>query len=106
MEAIIKNARALGPVGEYDFTGEKGEKYRYIDLFNEAAGEVVRLSLAKDCTPPADLAFGSQLDVLVVVRNNEKIVRGEDRDRSMKSLKLSVTGITAAAKAQPVRQAA
>lgn len=103
MQAHIRNAVALASVGTYDFKGPAGEEYRFIDLYDEEQGAVVRLSIDKDCNPPADLSFGSKIDLWAEVVNNEKIVRGEDRDRSMKSLKLRVVSIeNAKAAATPV----
>lgn len=93
MQALIRNAVALSNVGEYDFTGSQGEKYRYVDLYDGERGEIVRLSLSADCTPPANVEFGTKVDLWCEILSNEKIVRGEDRDRSMKSLKLRAVSI-------------
>jgi hypothetical protein len=92
MEALIRGAKALGPVAEYDFTGNNGERYRYVDLYDDAAGKVIRVSLDKDCSPPA-VGFGDSLDLWVRIDQGEKIVRGEDRDRTFGSLKLKAVAI-------------
>lgn len=100
MQAQIRNATVLG-VGEYDFTGPKGERYSYLDLYDPQAAQqsqaVVRLSIAKDCTPPAGIAFGTAVDVWAELVPNEKIVRGEERDRSIGTLKLRAVDIRVAA---------
>jgi hypothetical protein len=92
MEALIRGAKALGPVAEYDFTGNNGERYRYVDLYDDGAGKVIRVSLDRECSPPA-LGFGSTVDLWVRIDQGEKIVRGEDRDRTFGSLKLKAVSI-------------
>lgn len=105
MQARITNARALG-AGEYDFTGNAGERYRYLDLYDREAGKVVRISVAKDCICPAIPDEGATVDLWVELNANEKIVRGEDRDRSIGTLKLRAVDVQLSAKAKPLAQAA
>lgn len=93
MQALIRNAKALAPVGEYDFKGPKGEIYRFLDLYDAEQGGVVRLSLAADCNPPQTVDFGTALDVWCELVQGEKIVRGEDRDRALKNLKLRAVDV-------------
>jgi hypothetical protein len=100
MQAHIRNARVLG-LGEYDMTGPNGERYRYLDLYDPLAGRaanaVVRISLDKDCTPPAAVEWGVSVDVWVELVTNEKIVRGEERDRAIGQLKLRAVDVQLAA---------
>jgi hypothetical protein len=91
VEAHIRNARATS-TGEYDFAGPKGERYRYLDLYDDTRGEIVRVSVAKDCTLPA-VEFGTIVDLWVELVSNEKIVRGEDRDRAIGTLKLRAISV-------------
>lgn len=97
MQAHIRNARALA-AGEYDFTGDKGERYRFLDLYDKDAGRIVRISLGKDCVCPAIPDEGASVDVWVELLTNEKIVRGEDRDRSIGTLKLRAVNVELAQK--------
>jgi len=104
VQAHISNARALGR-GEYDFKGPKGEVYSFLDLYDRDAGKVVRLSLGKDCTCPAIPDEGATVNLWVELVANEKIVRGEDRDRSIGTLKLRAVNVELA-KPAAVRAAA
>ncbi len=92
MQAHITQARALGR-GEYDFKGSKGETYSFLDLYDKSAGKVLRLSLGADCVCPAIPEEGVTVNVWCEVVQGEKIVRGEDRDRSMASLKLRAVNV-------------
>ncbi len=92
MQAHITQARALGR-GTYDFKGPNGESYSFLDLYDKDAGKVLRLSLGKDCVCPAVPDEGVTVNVWCEVVQGEKIVRGEDRDRSMASLKLRAINV-------------
>jgi len=92
LQAHIQNARALAH-GEYDFKGAKGETYAFLDLYDKEAGKVVRLSLGKDCTCPVIPEDGATVNLWVELVANEKIVRGEDRDRSIGTLKLRAVNV-------------
>lgn len=103
LQAQIRNARAAG-AGEYDFTGPKGERYRWIDLYDEGRGAIVRLSLTAECELP-NIEFGTLVDVWCAIAADEKIARGEERDRVFKGIKLRAVNI-ALAKIQAVPKAA
>ncbi len=92
MQVHITQARALGR-GQYDFKGPKGEVYSFLDLYDKEAGKVLRLSLGQDCVCPAIPEEGATINVWCEVVQGEKIVRGEDRDRSMVSLKLRAVNV-------------
>jgi len=105
VEAEFKNVRAL-KLGEYDFTGPKGEKYPYIVIFDEQSNDNLTISLDKDCTPPA-VEFGTLVDIWLRVSPNEKIVRGEERDRAISTLKLRAIDVKLSkSQAKPLAAAA
>src|SRR4051812_15280773 len=81
VEGHFKNVRAI-ETGEYDFTGPKGERYAYIVVYDDTTKQNLTISLDKDCTPPA-VEFGTKVDMWVRVASSDKIVRGEERDRSI-----------------------
>jgi len=93
MEAFIPAARVLG-VGEYDMEMAEGRaKPRYLDIYSPESGQV-RLSVHRDCPPLDGIEFGAMLDLRCELANSERVVRGEDRDRSMKSVRVVVREFT------------
>src|ERR1043165_7796312 len=104
MEAQFKNCTAL-EIGKYDFTGEDGQRYRYIVVYDADTRENVTISLDKGCVPPA-IEFGTKVDLWVRVRKSDKIVRGEDRDRTFGQIKLTATDVVlAGARAKQLTEA-
>jgi hypothetical protein len=91
MDARIE-AQALG-VGEYDLTLDDGTKPRYIDLYDADSG-LVRISVARDVPPESlELKMGDPVVLRCTVGNAEKVVRGEERDRTVKSVRLQAVEI-------------
>jgi hypothetical protein len=96
MQGHLLNAQVVG-VGEYDFAGEHGEKYRYLDLYDESAATpadaIVRMSVGKDASVPDTVTMGSRVDVWFNIRPAQKSVRGESRDRVIGVLKLQAVDV-------------
>jgi hypothetical protein len=105
LHALIEDADFLGQ-GEYDFEPVAGQgQPRFVDAYTPESG-LVRLSLAKEL-PPFEATMGDKLKLRCRVSNAEKYVRGEERDRSVKSLRLQVVEVnvrarTRAPKPEPV----
>lgn len=65
-------------LGEYDFTGDQGQRYRYLDLYDAENGETMRMSLNKDVPTPV-VEFGDFFDIRVNLSTETKVVKGTDR---------------------------
>lgn len=92
LEAQLRNAIAT-EVGEYDFTGPKGERYRFITLYN--GRENLTLSLAADCPLPEGIKFGTEVNVWFRLNQATKNVRGETArdDRNFSQIKLQAVNV-------------
>jgi hypothetical protein len=83
LEGHFRNAVVV-EVGAWDIDGRS---YPFVGLFN--GRENVQLPIEKDCTPPADLAFGDLVDVWCRVSQGQKVVG----DRSIGKLGLRAVSI-------------
>lgn len=99
MQAHILGARATA-LGKYDFKGPNGEEYRFLDLYDDEQGEIVRISLSQECQVP-EVEFGTLVDLWVEVRSATKIVRGAEAgsDRSIAQTKLRAVDVRLSAAA-------
>lgn len=92
---VLLTARVLD-VGEYDLTNDDGSHPRFLDVYDKESGQI-RLSLHKECVVPAGVEFGTICTLGCLLDNSEKYVRGEERDRSIKGVRLRVRDIAIAA---------
>jgi hypothetical protein len=94
LQGQIKNA-VVTEVAAWEFKDDRGKDVSqpYIGLFN--GRENLLVSIDKDCTPPADLAFGDLVNVWFAINQASKV----SGDRSFGVLKLKLVNVELVSKA-------